>query len=131
MIEFSLQSWVLDFPVRFDHPRAARRVLEVTRGRAGRPIAVLPCFDVSSSTLNGVNGLISFSAGGGVGTSMFVLRCTSRRTVWSWRDIANGLLGTSVKTWMGDERLLSGDAVDRMCLRGYGDALDDVRDRTR
>ena len=71
MIEFSLQSWVLDLPVRFDQPRAARRVLEVTRGRAGRPIVFLPCFDVSSSTLNGVKGLISLSTGGGVGTSAF------------------------------------------------------------
>ena len=96
--EFSLKSCALDLPMlRFDHPSAARRVLEVTRGRAGKPILFLPCFDVSRSTLKGVNGLISPRAGGGVGT-LTVLRCTSRRMECSCVVLANGLMGTAVKT---------------------------------
>ena len=131
MAEFSLQSCVLDLPVlRFDQPRAARRVLDVTRGRAGRPTAFLPCLEVSSSTWKGEKGLISFNAGGGVGTLTLAVQ-TSRRTDGSCTADAKGLLGASVNTRMGDPRCFSGEMVERMTRRGYGDALDDVRDRTR
>lgn len=115
--EFSLKSCALDLPVlRFDHPSAARRVLDVTRGRAGRPILFFPFFDVSSSRLNGVNGLISPSAGGGVGTLTLVLRCTSRKMECSLFATTNGLLGASVKIRIGDKRGFSGDIVGRIAL---------------
>jgi hypothetical protein len=65
MLVFSLSSE--DFPVlRLLQPRAALRVLEVTRGRMVRSLKDLSPLDFSNSTMKGEMGFRSLIAGAGV-----------------------------------------------------------------
>jgi len=65
VLVFSLSSE--DFPVlRLLQPRAALRVLEVTRGRMVRSLKDLSPFDFSNSRIKGEMGFRSLIAGAGV-----------------------------------------------------------------
>ena len=112
---FSLSSCVFAFAVvRFDQPRAVRRVVEVRRGRRGMPNVFLPVFDVSRWTLNGENG--SLSAGGGVGTSTLALRWSSWRSKCLRCETTGGLM-------LACPRCFSGDAVERAFRRDMATPL--------
>lgn len=121
---FSLSSD--DFPgLRLLQPRAALRVLEVTRGRAARPLKDLSPLHLSNSTTKGETGFMFLIAGAGV--LELVDFCWSGRValatvmfaVVSFRFCGDG--------W-GDG--LSGEA-GLMVRCGYGEGREYVRERTR
>jgi len=95
MLVFSLSSE--DFPgLRLLQPRAALRVLEVTRGRMVRSLKDLSPLDLSNSTMKGEMGFRSLIAGAGV----FELTLTD----FSWRGwtIVTAVVSATVSRFCGD-----------------------------
>jgi len=109
--------------LRFVHPSAVRRALDVTRGRAGSGGATFLGDGGTSGTANGVNGFRMSSVGTGEATSAVVLSERSRRAGLAFSVLlcATGAGGCST----------SSGETGTACGRGYGDARDDVRDLTR
>ena len=88
MLVFSLSSE--DFPVlRLLQPRAALRVLEVTRGRTVRSLKDFSPLDLSNSTMKGEMGFRPLIAGAGVFELTF--------TDFGWRGLTIVATMTSVK----------------------------------
>ena len=118
---FSLSSE--DFPpLRLLQPRAALRVLEVTRGRMVRSLKDLSPLHFSNSTTKGEMGFKFLIAGAGV--FEFTL------TDFGWRGFE--IVATVSSRFFGDGQGedLSGEA-GLMFLCGYGEGREYVRERTR
>ena len=106
MLVFSLSSE--DFPVlRLLQPRAALRVLEVTRGRMVRSLKDLSPLDFSNSTMKGEIGFRSLIAGAGV------FELTLMDFGWSGWTIVTTVVSAAVSCFRGDGwgDGLSGEAV--------------------
>ena len=111
MLVFSLSSE--DFPgLRLLQPRAALRVLEVTRGRIVRSLKDLSPLDFSNSIMKGEMGFRSLIVGAGV----FELTLTD----FSWSGLT--IVTTAVSCFRGDGwgDSISGDA-GLTVLCGYGE----------
>ena len=96
MLVFSLSSE--DFPgLRLLQPRAALRVLEVTRGRMVRSLKDLSPLDFSNSTMKGEMGFRFFIAGAGV----FELTLTGFG--WSGCTMVTAVVSAAVSRFCGDD----------------------------